>query len=234
MQTSNKKRVTFQIGIRAGDGVILASDTRVVQQGKIRTSSDASKYFTGANIACCSSGTEYAEDVADYCVRNFNPLIAIDEQIERACRTMFDAMRSRGGDPGLFYGGVLTAHCDGKDTRLWTTSLRQLPDGKTKSTTEVSTYEYIGDNANSAVFIAEKYIRPAILRRLPMRDLALVAAHTVLMAGEINPSTVGGLEIFLCDSSGFNRLPENEITELSRQSAELDAEISRQLFSTAV
>jgi 20S proteasome alpha/beta subunit len=228
----NKTRVTFQIGIRAGDGVILASDTRVIQQGKIRTSSDSSKYFSGSHIACCSSGTENAEDVADYCVRNFNPLIAIDEQIERACRVMFDAMRSRGGDPGRFYGGVLTAHCDGKETRLWTTSLRQLPDGKTKSPVEVSTYEYIGDNANSAVFIAEKYIRPAILRRSSKRDMVFIAAHTVLMAGEINPSTVGGLEIFLCDSSGFNRLSEDEITELSRRSAELDAEISRRLFST--
>jgi hypothetical protein len=55
----------------------------------------------------------------------------------------------------------------------------------------MSGYAHAGDNKNAAVFIAERYYR----ENFKIEELLPLAAHSVLMAGKLNPASVAGLDI---------------------------------------
>jgi hypothetical protein len=76
-----------------------------------------------------------------------------------------------------------------------------------------------GDQASPAVFFTERYF-PAD-RKLPIRDLIPLAAHTVLMASKFSAG-IGGLQIVLCRPSGFELLDGEEISILGVRSQKID------------
>ncbi len=79
---------------------------------------------------------------------------------------------------------------------------------------------FAGDNLNSALFFAQQYYS-----KLPVNDLAFLAAHTILMGAKINPSGIGGLDILLCRSNGFTFASEERVAEYVKRSEQLDKKI---------
>jgi hypothetical protein len=82
---------------------------------------------------------------------------------------------------------------------------------------------FTGDVSNPAVYFVERHFR-----KLPIKDLLLLAAHTVLRASN-HSSGVGGLQVVVCDALGFRELDEYEIERLTERSERADAELGRLL-----
>jgi len=65
--------------------------------------------------------------------------------------------------------------------------------------------------------------------RRPIRTLIPLAAHLVFSAAALNPVSIGGLEIVLCDDSGIHRLPAADIAELEQKSKQLHQKLRKSL-----
>jgi len=82
-----------------------------------------------------------------------------------------------------------------------------------------------GDHVNAAIFWKERYYK-----RRPIRKLVPLAAHLIGSAGKLNQGSISGLEIVLCNGSGFHRIDEDSIHKLEAQADRWDKEIGS-LFS---
>lgn len=85
-----------------------------------------------------------------------------------------------------------------------------------------------GDDRNAAIFFFERYYQ----NDRKINELLLLAAHSVLMAGQLNPTGVGGLEIVTWREAEDRpkRLSESEIATLTKLSKSLDDNILSQIF----
>jgi len=81
---------------------------------------------------------------------------------------------------------------------------------------------FTGDGANAALFFTERYYQ-----KRPIRELALLAAHTVLVGGRLNPGGISGLDIVFCEPSGITSLSEKSVAALRAKSEELDGSLGR-------
>jgi hypothetical protein len=52
-----------------------------------------------------------------------------------------------------------------------------------------------------------------------------LASHLIASAGKLNTAAISGLEILLCDASGFHRLSDASISELESKANEWDRNI---------
>jgi hypothetical protein len=77
-----------------------------------------------------------------------------------------------------------------------------------------------GDNINPAIFWKERYYREQ-----PIMELVPLAAHMIVSASKLNNGSISGLEIVLCDASGFHRINEDSIRKLKAQANEWDEHI---------
>jgi hypothetical protein len=82
-----------------------------------------------------------------------------------------------------------------------------------------------GDGANAALFFTERYYQ-----KRPIRELAFLTAHTVLVGGRLNPGGVSGLDIVFCESSGIGSLSEKSVAALRAKSEQLDDSLGRSLL----
>jgi len=55
-----------------------------------------------------------------------------------------------------------------------------------------------GDGINPAAFFIERYLPSERYVKMPLEKLKLVATHTMLMASELNPKGIHGMDIVLC------------------------------------
>jgi hypothetical protein len=85
-----------------------------------------------------------------------------------------------------------------------------------------------GDYANTAHFFLERYY-PKVPASATVAQLLPLAAHTVLMAGAMNPVYVDGLEIAICTGTELRRLAEEELKPLTETVWKLDREINSKL-----
>jgi hypothetical protein len=215
--------VTFQVGIVGSDGeILLASDRLVVKTAGIRDSSEIDK------ITIADSGdTAYCWAGDDGCLlaiaqimkginagfRNFRDLLIESAQmaliIESQTREARNGRQLRGGN-------VLIAHRTPNNLQLWELTISVPCDAE-----RIFDKTTIGDRTNPARLFLEKYfpVRPA-------KESMLLAAHTVLMAGALNKTFVGGLDIALCSPNGFKKLTRDEIAELENRSRIVDTEIA--------
>ena len=74
-----------------------------------------------------------------------------------------------------------------------------------------------------------RYYKP-----LPVTKLARLAAHLVIVAGELNSATINGLEIVICTELGIHRLPEDEIRNMQIEARRWDKEIGQLIFGKSV
>ena len=216
--------MTYQIGVVASDGVLLASDrlySRFGQGAASTHSADKIVVHQPLGLAYCCSGDDLSVAVAqDICAgypwpANVRDHLTIAAQ-NVAINWKHKQMPGRGGS-------VLFARKTNDAVELWrvqvsTPAFAERIDDRVPQ----------GDPSNNASFFIEHYlpIRNGY-RKLPLENLKFVAAHIILMAAH---SGVSGLEILLCrPDAGFYRLNEEEIDELKQKSAALDRTIQSSL-----
>ena len=86
-----------------------------------------------------------------------------------------------------------------------------------------------GNDTNSACFFIHRYLPKELVAT---GRLAKWAAHYILMGGKINPHGVDGLSVHISKNGGvFKRLSERRLRQLESESNRLDGLISDVLFS---
>lgn len=223
--TPDEVPVTFQIGIVGSDGVLLASDRLVTRLVPCRMTSRMEKIIVREDIGlayCCSGDDDFAATMGIVMdAHKANSSMPIDLRLSE---TLDEA---RVGRNTLGCGSILVACLTQNETQLWkfglTTQIRPDPPCRMRDRW------IIGDETNTAIFFSEKYL--PISPQLPLERLLPLAAHTILMAHEMNPTGVDGLDITLCTREGFRVLKEDELSHLARQSGNLDTYIRAHLLS---
>ena len=111
----------------------------------------------------------------------------------------------------------------------YTSGLQCTNSGQDVIGPRIGSFVHAGDTVNAATFWAMRYYKP-----LPVNQLARLAAHLVIVAGELNSATINGLEIVICGESGIRRLPEDEIRNLETDARRWDKEIGQLIFGKLV
>lgn len=225
--------MTFQIGMVGRDGVLLASDMKRTYvpnvRGCYRSSSEQPKIIVppGGHVAYCCSGDELTEAAARlFCDRtdNFADDSAIKKALEGAAQEAMSQARMPGSAP-LSGGSSLFAYRSAREKiQLWCLEMRSSLVAAPHATPEFK-HVINGDRGNPAGFFIERYFQQC----KPIQDLVALAAHTILIAGRLNPAGVSGLEIVFCTAKGFERVSEDGIAELIERSGKLDADIAASL-----
>jgi hypothetical protein len=241
--------VTFQVGIVATDGVILASDTRVTQiEGQaLYSTAEGQRLFSTSEkivvhdevprLAYCWAGDQLqsriAHDFSDS-ARKEKSTLSFQQIRELLIRTATLALialypgyphelpQGTLASPRKHTGGsVLVAYPGLSTVELW-----KLRVDCTLDAFPVRDKTAAGDTINPAIFFLEKYYRQdTIDKLLPL------AVHTILTAAALNPKDIGGLEIVTCRNERFERLPAERIAELTQFSQTLDRSILELLTS---
>ena len=227
--------LTFQVGIVGTDGVLLASDRGYTNyhDGGFRTTSRSSKVlYTTGDFACCASGDQCASDAATLCQADCFCPLPIHERLYSASSAALEQCEDLGEDAARCHGEVIAAERSEGKVRLWIMQVRSVlkkPIMIPSSPTIVDRYRWTGDIGNSAVFFLERYLRYGFATSL--ENLKLVAAHAVLVAGQLNPSGVQGLDILLCrnGTEDFERVTDEELARLKDRSDALDSTIAATL-----
>jgi hypothetical protein len=220
--------MTMQVGMIGTDGILLASDTRWMSTGEVRQTSSSSKIrFNDKHTVAisCARNMENALRIAN----GITDQIKSDEdwqfpilKIEDIAREILDER----GDP------------ERNDAQCLIVSLRPVLQlfclevatvnrqvGKPYCR-KINDKAVVGDRVNAAIFWTERYYAAK-----PIRNLIPLAAHLIVSAGKLNPAGIGGLEIVLCDASGFHRLSDASIRDLELKTNELDERIEASLLN---
>lgn len=225
--------VTFQIGMVGSDGVLLASDRAHTRPDSVRTTFSAEKLTiisseSSAYCYCCA-GDDYTQMIADRICRLEKPehtsakeffLLKASLAFEKL-RASFDAY-STGPSGSIFLA------CGSEYVDLIRISLHGKQDGLTVE--KIDNRDFAGDGLNPAAFFIERYLPSGKYVKLPLEKLKLIAVHTILMASELNPVGIHGIDIVLCPhGKSFRELDLSEIEKLTQDSRKLDSTIADML-----
>jgi hypothetical protein len=222
--------MTMQVGMRAGDGILLASDTywtvppslgRSQHWSAGRSGTNSTKFkidHTKGIAIACAGDMDTAGMIADAIISGWqigqsNP----ENVLEDFCDVVPDTDKKRAQcivvltrpNPQLFIVNTMPS-----DESVWEPWCRSS-----------STMMIAGDTVNSSIYWIEKYYRKWISRSLPMDRLIPLAAHMIGQAKTLNTAGIDGLEILLCNSVEIRRLSENSCTLLERQAEQWDEAI---------
>jgi hypothetical protein len=87
---------------------------------------------------------------------------------------------------------------------------------------------YSGDISNPAIFLTERYYA-----RLPIAPIKRLAAHVIILSRRFNGGIIDGLEIAVCDESGFRFLADGELSQLESSVKEWDKSIGELIMGAA-
>ena len=216
--------MTFQVGLVGSDGVVIASDRRIIDYGGegSRGLSLGTKFMHSSSVVCCWSGGYPAIDAAKY-IREVQWTDVHERDRGEKLRDCGNRAWSDGN-----YG---TRSPQGAHTILAAFpdhgSLWELDVGIRSGTTPVLDKKMHGDHDNTARHLVNHYFRAA----QKIEHLALLAAHVVLMAGRENKTYVDGLEVVILPrgASALFLSPEQE-TQLEALSDSVHIELSKQLL----
>lgn len=210
--------MTMQVGMVGTDGVILASDTLWVGGGGgARHTYHSSKIVVeperGIAVGCARS--DISRIVADQIIEDLG-------NFEHPCFEMKaiakKIMETTSNEPEAQCLVVLR-----KPPAIRLFALDMVP--LSRNCCEITDKTFAGDTQNSAKFFAERYYT-----RRPVKELILLAAHVVLAAAKLPGGMISGLEILLCDASGFSRVSAATLQELENKSAAMDSSMVMRLF----
>jgi 20S proteasome alpha/beta subunit len=218
--------MTMQIGMVGTDGVILAGDTRCTRWPLIG-GVGARHSYSASKIVLSEDGRIAVSVARDMAAGNriseaIISSLANEEPQNRERRLVeIGGTEARGHDVECI---VALAEPDPKLYFLQCTNSGQDVIGP-----RIGSFVHAGDTVNAATFWAMRYYKP-----LPVNQLARLAAHLVIVAGELNSATINGLEIVICGESGIRRLPEDEIRNLETDARRWDKEIGQLIFGKLV
>lgn len=211
--------MTLQVGLVGKNGIVIASDRQVTDQslgGRSPTLSSKIQRYDG--VVCCWSGG-YPASRALECMREIKWDVIDKNSREEALREC--GRRAWKNSPFGYHGEhrVLAAFPDGVLLEL---TVSDLP-----STMQIGNQVVEGDRRSTARHLITTYMK----ERMDIRHLVILAAHAVLMAGQENPATVGGLEVAIAPLGGrafcLSSAKEDELKVLS---ASIRARTSKELL----
>lgn len=217
--------MTMQIAMVGTDGIVLASDTRQVNnEATVRHTSEVSKIKInqekGVAIAC-SRSLELASRIADDMLNELSEidwsLLAI-RSIPIAEKILDGAKEGRRDFQCLIVTtkpALAAFHlCAGV-----------YPQQKHPTCQRISSCEIAGDTINQAVFWPERYYWRFPSLPHGIQQLVPLAAQTIFSAAEFSRDSIYGLEIVICDKNGLRRLSDTSIKKLRVQSQRWDEKI---------
>jgi 20S proteasome alpha/beta subunit len=235
--------VTFQIGIVASDGVILASDKcgsyTVRKDPGTRGDSITRKIEISPDVpyvAHCSAGqTEITDAIMrgfielhqQSAVRPCPPDMVESLLSKSACAVwekMYGSMAQNNPPVTHQRSGILLAYRG----NLFHMSFDLFPSVK-----PIENKKAEGDAVNAALFFLERYwkiVERQDCNERTVKRLLPLAAHCILMAHVLNPDGVKGLEIAVCTREQCKRI--DDLRELEEFSSQLDSEIAKRLGCT--
>jgi 20S proteasome alpha/beta subunit len=204
------------------EGLVLASDTRVVRLGEEdQTASNAWKieYNNETGVASAFAGDTYA----NYAASHLDGVLARASPSE-ATRRLTDAAEEIVQGKGLpsrsnVKRPVVLFSTKQPDT-IWRLDMETLP----VSVQRLKDKTIIGALGNLAKLFTEHYYDPTYT----LTSMTRLAAHTILVGGEQNPTLVSGLDIVTwTKGAGFRRYSEDELQRLRDWSKAFDDHIKK-------
>ena len=226
--------MTLQVGLVGHDGFVIASDTKAVTGGDSTAGGPSTMRRTGAtrkilvsdsgNLVCAFSGNQTIPLVARQLLGLLNDHLGAD--VEKCLLEKTEQILDAIGAGRLGLSGVLILAVPGIP-KLWEITFAYQM-GQTFLNT-VSNRATGGDRGNPAVFFLERYQDGTTNRSV--KELTVLAAHTVLEGHVLNPTTVDGLDVLVSENGGKPRfLGEDELQSLRDRSEALHATFKTALF----
>lgn len=224
--------MTMQVGMVGTDGIVLASDTKWIDHVNrapltpIRSISSKSKIKISHKrgiVISYARNMETSGPIADSIIAELTDSDMAEPEIpieNLAAKVIKEATEKP--------GNRIDVHCLIVLSRPTLRLFRVRTIGYTAPCEEIIGQAVAGDVENSAVFWPELYYR-----ELPVRHLARLAAQFIVMAGKIHSGSIGGLEVVLCDSSGFHRLSADSNRRLESAANETHERLLESFISYA-
>jgi len=240
-----KLPMTMQVAMVGSNGVVIAGDTRWTHFPALRPNQLWATGTYGTNSPKIT--IDYERGIAVSAAREMETAMRLAQEIaahlpvgqfenpvswvEDAGSRVLNEVRSERNTPDEH----IEAHCLIVVRRPVHRLFRfqfALVDGQWGSfCQEMTRLAIAGDNVNGAIFWPEAYYNsyPYATRRIPVKNLIPLAAHTVVLAHRLNPVTISGLEVVFCDETGFHRLSKE-----SKESLELTVSRWDQQFGDTI
>ena len=217
--------MTFQVGLVGTDGIVLASDTKYRVNDPVtqfRSTDDAKKIniMDDGRFAYCLAGGNWANLVMERFLRPITEIDSIRERLDLSCKAVFQQSTKDQQDDPFWRGSILLIERERPSSALWHVDYKYPPEPR-----RILTKKSQGDTGNPAQFFLERYFQEG----RTTQELLFLAAVCVLMAHELNPGGIDGLEILVSGQAGFEMIPQDQLRLLKLRFKELDAEISASL-----
>lgn len=216
--------MTFQVALVATDGIVLGSDRQMnftpPDWGAVTSSSQVSKIFRNESrgIMACWSGFDPAIRVAKEAIQLPDNKIQSPTELENLATAVYEHESSK---LGVNYGDSEVLLVTKNDlAKIFRINVK-----KESSCYPALDKAIAGHTANVSVYFIERFYK-----KLPMAQLILLVAHSILEAGRIHPYGIQGLEIACCSKDGLKPVPDDKISELIGLSNCVESEIRRLLF----
>lgn len=224
--------MTLQIALLGSDGVLTASDTRVITSDRAEV--DPQIFDDEDKVTVSSDGTVVVAWSQNKPSKAFIVQLAeiFREQwgslglLLSSSRHLWEKEKEgRPGDP---------VDCDfiiakSQKRQIYRVLFSREKHVEIIPNTESHMPVIAGQKTNSACFFTQAY-HPTKL--LPVENLIRWAAHYILMGAKVNSAGIGGLTIHVSKNGGvFQGLTEEQIRQLVSESEDLDRQISGFLFS---
>jgi hypothetical protein len=221
--------MTMQVGMVGTDGVLIASDTQLINTPRISPREDS--YLPRQPLNARKIMVSHAKGIAISCARVMDTarLIATkiiselgEENLDYPC----DSIRAIAAAvlDGIHDSEQRDAHCliaiALPSPKLYLLYFGDVNGRLGPICQKMESSIAAGDHVNSAIFWKERYYQ-----RKPIKRLVPLAAHMIVSASKINRGSISGLEIVLCDTSGLHRIKEDLTRKLEAQANRWDKHI---------
>jgi hypothetical protein len=224
--------MTLQVALAGRDGFVIASDTKAISgtgasafpgagTRNIRRSSSVRKILVAVNggLVCAFSGDELsmaiAQKLVDSCPGQFNTDAEVREHLQRSA--VFAQELGLNPDKQLIIAAIPNAAPP--VSKLWRVYFVPGP-----TVMAVRNRVVGGDESNSAIYIVERYHNVTC----SVKELQVLAAHTIREGHYLNAITVDGLDVLVAkDGTAPRFLEEIELADLAKRSDSIHDEVSR-------
>lgn len=226
--------MTLQVGLVGIDGIVLAGDKRIIEKhyrsgqygsdGGVAVTSQTSKIKIDdeSQIAIAWARDNVAETIADDILKNLKVLSnpgALGDLANASYRSVYPEFLDGSPSTGTGNIGELLIITPARIREILYLEINALR----CVTRSIEDKIFAGDVLNTACYFVERFFDA----RLRVDSLALLAAHSILEAGELSPMTVKGLEIVTCTKAGLSRFTEDQIDSLIGRSKHLHSQINK-------
>ena len=226
--------MTMQVAMVGVDGIVLASDTRYAhtqrsENFETRHTSLSSKmrFSEGRDIViACAKSMETSRMIADAILDGLTdndwtyPILPI----ERIAQRVVDSVDADRKDSQCL---IVSTHPTPRLFQVETATVNGEP-GRSICH-DIKDKAISGDRANAAIFWAERYYK-----KESVESLIPLAAHMIVSAGKLNPASIHGLEVVVCDSGGCRFLPDDSIASLESAASQWDENIGSLFYDHVV